>query len=508
MTAHLIDKFREGLEELLYVSAEYGSFARAMGTPVFDASQNTAYVAFERSENTVVFAFNPDFLESLSTEETAAVILHETHHVLLDHLKEMADDTTYPQKHALTQAQECIINDTIAHVFSMTLPEGVMRGTDLLGESVAQHPTLPVYTRLINADEDDDSDSPSTGGSTEGAGDVSQDSTAGGTGDDSQDHASTADTGDGEHTGDDDDTESSEPAHDGFSCGSVAVSDKDKKAYRNSVSDALSEAARKTDKSVDELLEDMDIALNPSVNTADEAQDAVSSGTADNADNARNESSGGYGIGGPGGTTVSAGEEAQMNWKDLLAQINPKVLSAGRKRRRMRYNWTKTNRRMSSVYPDVVLPVVERVDPDESSKGDQLPALIIALDLSGSIPRSLVGKMQGLVDHIPQHLIRAYPCTWSNNLVPYDPEVRAVCSSRGTDPRGVVEYAKTVKQETGKDPYVLMITDGKFSGIMISEANLDKWFYMAILDSDVRTCTRHARGEDKVYRLSDFSNIV
>jgi predicted metal-dependent peptidase len=189
-----------------------------------------------------------------------------------------------------------------------------------------------------------------------------------------------------------------------------------------------------------------------------------------------------------------------MNWNRLLAKINPKVLEAGKKTK-IKYDWTKQNRKMVSVYPRAIVPKVKTKDPKPSDKGDSIPVLVIALDLSGSIPRSLVGMLQGLLEDIPEKLIKAYPCTWGTQLYPYVPGGQL--GNGGTDIQNVVKYVKQIKQETNTDPYVLVITDGEFWEAY--ERPGRDWYFMAINDSSYRGyCSRHAGDEDHLYHVKDF----
>lgn len=507
-------KFREGLEELLFVSPEYGSLARAMGAPVFDESQETAYVTYDGTA--IMFAFNPDFIMTLSVDETAAVILHEAHHVILKHLEEAKDTDQFPDDDARIKAHECIINDTIKEVFEMTLPGGIMFGEDLLGESCANKLTKPVYDKFAQKNEaedneqgqdetDENTESISAGGQGQGvsSGD-SGESNKGDSKDEAEDEKDTSEdsTGDGESSegnadepeggsggdrsqdGDGDDSEEGagdaesdgQPGTGGsFACGGVRVSDEYADAFAGAIEDLIEDAANDKKEAVDEF--------------KDKLMDSRDSG-------------GGFSPNGAGGIQYLDSTAEKMNWKHLLGKINPKVLEAGRRRRKVRNNWTTPNRRLRSVYPKVILPVSETVKPKKDDKGDTLPVFIVALDLSGSIPRHLVNTLKSMIEDIPSDLIKAYPCTWSSQLVPFDPKVGAACRTGGTEIRLVSEYARQVKKETGTDPYVLVITDGEF-WTNFEQVGKD-WFFMAVQDQDVPWCKKHAKTPEHVYKLSDF----
>lgn len=454
-------KFREGLEELLFVSPEYGSLARAMGAPVFDESQQTAYVTYDGTA--IMFAFNPDFIMTLSVEETAAVILHEAHHVILKHLEEAKDIVQFPDHDARIKAHECIINDTIKEVFEMTLPGGIMFGEDLLGESCANKLTKPVYDKFAQKNEAEDSeqgqDDSDENSENESGGGQSQDDAES----DSEEGAGGSESGGQPGQGD------------SFACGGVIVSDECADSFADAIEDLIGDAAKNQKEDVDEF--------------KDKLTDSRDSG-------------GGFSPNGVTGTQYLDSTAEKLNWKHLLGKINPKVLEAGRRRRKVRNNWTTPNRRLRSVYPKVILPVSERVKPKKDDKGDTLPVFIVALDLSGSIPRHLVNTLKSMIEDIPSDMIRAFPCTWSSQLVPFDPEVGAACRTGGTEIRLVSDYARKVKKETGTDPYVLVITDGEFWERFEQVGN--DWFFMAVQDRDVFRCKQWAKTPEHVYKLSDF----
>lgn len=490
-------KFREGLEELLFVNPTFGSIARSMGTPVWDPAQPTAYVTYDSDQNRIVFAFNPDFIHTLSVEETAAVIAHETHHVVLEHLPEMLSGK-FPNADALRKAHECIINDTIETVFQLPLPDGVMKGPDLCGQDCSPLSTQAAYD-IFNKQEDQDSSGQDQAGEG-GKGDSTGDAGQGSSGQDSSDQGASDGTGSGDSGEGQDQAgegsgagdEASEGAGEGAGaegkapvpgggCSGVVVPEGMETAAAKALGDLLNKAA-----------EDMGVTL-------PELEEAVS-----------NSSGGGYSPTGASYAEQTQITRERMNWKLLLAKINPKVMEAG-KRTRTRNNWTTYNRRMGSVYPKVILPKVEKIKPKDSEKGDSLPVLVIALDLSGSIPRTLVKTLQGLLNEIPTDLIRAYPCTWGTSLYPYVEGGKV--AGGGTDINLVVNYVDKVKKETGTDPYVLVITDGEFTNSHRRPGK--EWIWMSVDRASLPTFKRksgsgywgyggHAKPDEEVFLVDDF----
>lgn len=437
--AHLpysdVELFRLGLEELLFVNSDLGSIARSMGMPVWDDNQETAYVTYDGESKTIMFAFNPSFIRSITTEECAGVIAHETHHVVLEHLKDFTNPE-YTDRDALVKAQECIINDTVVSVYELPLPPiGVCRGEEIVGQDCTHLPTRTVYDLLAQ-------DNEAEGTSGEGDGNESSESTGS--------------SGSGSPT----------PG-----CGGVRVDEADYDAIAAAAEALIEDAASSEGKTVEELVESL-----------------------------TNSSAGGYSPTGAPVSEASAISSERMNWRALLARINPKVLEAG-KTVRPRNDWASYNRRMGAVYPKAILPKVKTEDPAPKEKGDAIPSMVIALDLSGSIDRSLVKMLQGLLTDIPEDLIQAYPCTWGSNLIPFTPGGRV--AGGGTNIDLVSSYVRKIQAETGTEPYVLVITDGQFYS-RFSRPGKD-WFFMGVDNYSIPTIKRyHCSSSEEVYHVKDF----
>lgn len=62
-------------------------------------------------KNTVLLAFNPDFVRSLPLPELTGLLLHQVHHVLLGHTT--SDPAAYPDRWALLVAQEVTVNEFV-----------------------------------------------------------------------------------------------------------------------------------------------------------------------------------------------------------------------------------------------------------------------------------------------------------------------------------------------------------------------------------------------------------
>jgi predicted metal-dependent peptidase len=260
-------------------------------------------------------------------------------------------------------------------------------------------------------------------------------------------------------------------------------------------SDGISDEDAKTAKGIQDAFNDLidDIAKSEG-KTPDEVKNDL-----------LNDHGGGFSIGNLQGDRDGALSRERLNWKHLLAQINPKIMDSGSPKRRTESNWMKPNRRMVAIYPKVIVPVSQpKEKSSDNDNGDMIPSFVIALDLSGSIPLTLVDTLQGFLEDIPSDLINAFPCTWSSHLVPFDPETRKICRRDGTSISRVSRYVNEVKSETGRDPYVLVITDGQIYGDFTRPGK--QWYWMAINANSVSQCQKHADKPEYVYNIEDFTN--
>ncbi len=445
------ESFKEGLIELLYQDPNMGSLARGMGKPIIDNSTNTASLKWDKQNKKMVFIANEDFIESVSTEMVASVVLHATEHLIFDHIQERIDGN-FPNKEVLHLAQECISNDIISDVYQLPLPDGAITGNDLLNINCSALSTRQVYDLLMQQEppgEENGGGSPNQSSGNEGFNEES--------------------SGDGKPK----DGKSGDGKPHSHGCGDIEIDDNDILDLEDYLKDLVEGAAKENNKTVEEFLQEID-----------------------------NTNSGGYSPTGANLTSANQITPARMNWKYLLSKINPKVMESGKKTK-IKYDWTKQNRRLISVFPRAIIPKVNTKDPKPTDKGDSIPVLVIALDLSGSIPRSLVGMLQGLLEDIPENLIKAYPCTWGTYLYPYVPG--GTVASGTTDIHRVSNYVQQIEEETGTSPYVLVITDGDFTTVFPRPGK--DWYFMAIDNNSYIRCKRHSGDDEHLYHVKDFKTV-
>lgn len=136
-------------EAFSYLNENYEKFAMIVakiGKPVEDFHQPTAFVALDENGK-FSFHLNPDFFNTLSTEEKGFVIAHEASHVLYDHLTDHTDPY-YTNHHAYTLATECHVNDALIDM-GMTGPKDKITGEDVLKMSTAGMRLRDIYDLVI-----------------------------------------------------------------------------------------------------------------------------------------------------------------------------------------------------------------------------------------------------------------------------------------------------------------------------------------------------------------------
>lgn len=170
-------------------------------------------------------------------------------------------------------------------------------------------------------------------------------------------------------------------------------------------------------------------------------------------------------------------EGLSMNWKEYLLRVNPDIKTAG-DASKSEETWARPQRKLMDSYPNVILPGMHDDDSDKTGEDGNLPTVIVALDLSYSIPRRFINDMIYLMDTVPNDYIDVRAITWSSDVREYDKKERKVVKQDATEIHLVWEYAQQVAEEIGEQPYVLVITDGGFflnDNIMDFDVVFNRW---------------------------------
>lgn len=523
------DKFADALITVRAINPALGKMVARLGSPLIDETIPTAQVRLDLENKAIEFAINPEFYLALDNETAAAVITHEAYHVLLNHLSEVGDRKNYPDTESLVVAHECLANDSLMSSTGLEPKQNPYRGLELFNTDFSYLTTPEAYAIVSESNENNeetpedssdetqessnDDDEGSDSGSDENqenSSDDSNDSDSSSDGDSESNNADGSDSSDGEAESSDStgegssegdsenfgDSENSSESNTGSFCGGVKIVSSTGEADQSAVSDALSSI-------FSDLMDDVNVDDLPQ-----QAQNALES-LADEGiiEPPRYDDS----IQKDGYSRINEVASMNVNWVELLAKINPKIKSSG-KPKRVKDSWHAPNRRLMSVYPQVILPTRKRPDSESGKKGDAVPSFVIALDMSPSIPTELLGDLAAFAQSIPEKLIKAYPITWSSTYRVFDPEnPHVIVRSEFTYVSAVKDYVDVIAKETGTRPYVLVITDGGFSdawSIPQDEA-LSHWWFMGIEpghETSINNNVGSRTNPNRIFRLRDFTS--
>lgn len=473
--------YMRGLDAIYDYAPYFYRIMRFLGIPVENTQIPTAQVSYDPYEKKVVFEINPLLIENMEDEQIGFVVAHEAYHVLLRHLMEMMDTKEYPDQNTLIYAQEAIINDTVQNILGMDAPDMDLIFGEKFGADFSGFSTREAYDWIIQDSENNDEDTSDDNDSDET--------------DDSDNDTNSNDSGLSNQN--DNNSTSSDSGNDSHSCGGVVVPEGYEDDFMQAIADALNDAVQESKDENEDIPNDM-------LNALDEFGDAMGVDITK-----------GYGIGSNNGS-MFAGKMDDMNldWKMLIAKINPKVMTSGGPK--YKDSWTSPNRRMISVYPNVIVPNRVR-KKDSGDNGDETPTFILALDMSYSIPERLIDGLANLADTVPDKFVKVMPITWADNVMEFDTNTKRIINRGGTNINGVWDYSQKVRKKIGQEPYVFVITDGvcEFDSSYCRsrwDAKDNKtvknyWYWGAIDSKSVSVIKNRMRNQvdaEKVYRVDDF----
>lgn len=497
-----------------------------LGDPVYDPTVDTAQVRDKMDGKGWEFAMSPTHFDEMLPAELAGVLVHETLHIALDHLDEVLMTDIYPNNRALTITHEVIINDRLINE-GFTIPAEGCFGPALLGEDMSPYSTMQGYLIVLakmaeSRDENlenllkglirpeassgaDGAEGDDIAGSASpnepGEPSDSQDSSSSAEGDPEdegeQDGAQGGKSGDKEDEQGDDSgsgSGSSESADDdGASADSEGGNGNSGGAPGDSVeselgggsgggpvagSDSLSSGDLNsmlgTCGGVHLSKENADALRKDILNSAQVAPDKMKQDVSDtlldklgaHPDDQQFTKAAGSGMSVSVETAVQK-TGLKFAWVKLLSEVNPDYLKKfGRSPAKYRSTWRQPRRSMTHMYPEIMVPSIVREGAPQrkGAAGNKKPLIVLALDLSISIPRDKVKDMIELAHSIPTDLIEVECCTFSTNYVPFDPDSKKnKLASGGTDFSAVEDFARYAarKHKVDYPKAIVCITDGE-----------------------------------------------
>lgn len=486
-----MEDYMRGLDSLFLSAKAFATLTQSLGRPFENSEIPTAQVSFDPRTKLISFELNPEFIESLDDGQVAAVLAHETYHVLLDHFDEQQDTASYPDSKALAIAHECIINDALFSNIGFHLPEGHCSGPADHGQDFSWFTTKEGYDFLTEPPEDDEGSSGNSSGES-GEGE-SSDSDSGQPQNDESGDGDSDSNDDSDSDSEEDDSESPK----GQPCGGIQIKDEDEQAFKDAISRAVDSAMKnikpeEIDDNLSDMLDELSHADGIDIDTKGWSMNEVDKSSA----------------------FLDTSDTLDLNWKTLLAKINPAIMTS--RKPQYKDSWHQPRRKMLNSYPEIVLPSVRRKD-NTDGRGDAVPTFILALDMSYSIPAYLIGKLASLADSIPTDIIHPTPVTWSDNVKEFDTTERRIVARNGTNVSELYIWADRHAKATRTKPYVLVITDGECnfdpywlsrSGLILDEKMLkEQWIWMAIEPGDERVIQRNFGryiSNHPIYCMQDF----
>lgn len=455
-----LQRFDQGID---YLNEEFPFFTTHVlniGSPRWDGGIPTAAVALDRRDG-FHFLFNPGFAENLSEAEMGFVSAHETMHILLNHLQ-LAKKFDNPMKFNL--AADAVINDYLASQ-GMELPDGVVRGQELIGQDCTDLSVNDVYKQIPDDDGDDGDDGGDGGGGGGGGG--------GGDG------------GDGDGSG-----------GDGGSGGKWREMDN-----HDWIHDASEEEVKAAEKAFRDAKEDLPDEIEDMRND-NPVSGSFGSGTGSNLQRWREESG------------------VSLAWEDLLREIDPDILKDLGDSPPERPSFARRPRRLAA-FEETILPVQRRPEEDPV-RGRGKPTIVMALDTSGSIGNEQAQQFITLAKSIPLDKVNLFTCTFTNGYMPLDLEEPRWVGG-GTNFSAVENFiqSEVIGQipQGGKKPLeeypqaVIVVTDGEsvFNGPSPNPDQLrESWKWLMTPQHSMQWLNSYVYGDgsagDHSYELEKFIN--
>ena len=431
----------------------FATLVIALGLPEVSTAVDTAAVSLDSDTQQIQLHMNDSFFEKLTPAECAAVLAHETYHIVLGHLHETADQ--FPDERSLVLAQESVINDRLANMF-YELPGKPIYGTEQIGQDCSRLSTREAYDLYVKSKQQEPSDSEGSEGSSD-------------SGDDSQQtgHSCSANNSD--------------------------MSPEEREKLANALDKLLADRIAQSDKDEREAAAPQ---LEEDINSNDSLPDMDS------------DTIGGSGTSLQGKSvseTIAEANPGKLDWVQLLEEVNPDMSKKpGSVHVKTKTTWARKPKHLGHL--PVKLPGREPSDTAGFDTAGRKARLVVALDFSMSIPRTLQYKMAELARMVPEDLIEVKCCTFSTYTVAFDHTAsRNNTASGGTNFSPIVRFAKKAFPDAQETPFVVVITDGeaRFESTSPTREDLaSKWVWVPINSYSAMCMKRQSHFFKKVYSLN------
>lgn len=205
-------------------------------------------------------------------------------------------------------------------------------------------------------------------------------------------------------------------------------------------------------------------------------------------------------------------QKVSLKWIELLEKLDPDMFNAPGVGPRPVSTFRTPRRKLMSLHPKIILPSTYSPDKGEMSRrSDKKPAIVLALDTSGSIGTDTSNKFVNLGRSIPRDKVEVFACTFTSQYMPLDldnPRWRG----GGTCFSTIEDFIQThvVPENDGNYPKaVVVVTDGYagfYGGHRPSKENAEGWFWLLLTNSQV-TETRRNLAAQYGFRPENFEPL-
>lgn len=399
------------------------------------------------------FMFNPEFAEGMDVDMLAFVTAHETLHIVLNHLKlvnnfidrdryneirnkvekhERLDKKDIKDSIKLQQAAakfniaaDCVINDYLAQA-GLPVWEQACRGMKFIGEDAAYLTVTEVYERLPNqqSNSGDDEESQAMGiGQEDGRGGGAMDS-----------HG--------------------------------WMFDPD---FADKVADAIDKMNEDLEKrgqgAPQDIKDKREEEQGNQTQAQQQLQNSMRAGSEEGNIRQFQEVSG-----------------LELAWVKLLKEVDPDMFKEPGLAPPPRPAWHKRPRKLgANAFRDVNLPVYQK-DVRREKRNNEKPAIVMALDYSGSIGHGDADRFATLALSIPRERIKLFCCTFTTSYRVFDPENPHGGGSGGTSFDPIVDFINNDVMPELKGGYpkaVIVITDGEAAlSRTVTEEQAKSWLWL------------------------------
>lgn len=449
------DGYVKAVDYLAENNPEYETVVYNLGVPVVDDNIDTAMVTSEvdSSDGDFSLHINDDFLQSNPDYSAATVLIHESVHILMKHLSELArkNDLGFTDDNALMIAHEVLVNDyvySLGFTFADDVDENgeIIKkardkyyfGKEWIGKNSLGMSTRQVYELLENSDRKDEVDKAN----------------------DLHNHSSGSD-------GTSISPEQAEKIEQGFINGVFTNNNIVPEGFEEFNNDSLTdeEFSAKDDDSVSGTKAGSSFDLRKATILAEQ-----------------------YGT--------------NVEWFKFLNEVNPDFLKGKTHGRRITTSdWVKVNTRATALPNSLKYPSRkgQRGRLDKKKSNNVKPSIVIALDTSGSIPKYMQDRLLTLIETVPKDLIDVRACTFSTRHVEYTGRKSSIASG-GTDFSAVESFVRSLDK---RPKTVIVITDGmaRFSRVSPNPDDYQNYYWI-LMKKNNRLLER--RKNSKLGYLTDF----